>query len=164
MSKLWQRLLRQRLQVSAPPAGSGYRYWSMHIQTVNGASFAAVEEIELRMTPAGATITTASTPVIASSQYSASSAPAKTVDKGAGGTASYWRSATLTNERCTWDLGSPASPVEFAYKAPGAVLSGAAKDFTIQGTNGDPLAGPWTDIKVVTGSPRVVAWQVVSLI
>ena len=164
MSKLWQRLLRQRLQVSAPPAGGGFRYWSMHIQAVNGASFVAVEEIELRMTPAGATITTASTPAIATSQSSASYAPARTVDQGAGGTNSYWRSATSTNERCTWDLGSPASPVEFAYKAPGAVLSGAVKNFTIQGTNGDPLAGPWTDIKVVTNSPRTVEWRVVSLI
>ena len=161
MTKLWQRLLMQQ---SAPPVAAGFRYWSMLIHAVNGASFVAVEEIELRMTPAGATITTASTPAIATSQFSASSAPAKTVDQGAGGTNSYWRSATSTNERCTWDLGSPATPVEFAYKAPGAVLSGAVKNFTIQGTNGDPLAGPWTDIKVVTASPRTVAWQVISLI
>lgn len=162
MTKLWQRLLMQ--QQNTAPVAAGFRYWSILVQTVSGANFVGVDEIELRMTPAGATITTASTSVIATSQYSSSYAPARTVDQGAGGAAYYWRSATLTNERCTWDLGSPASPVEFAYKAAPSALSGAVRDFTIQGTNGDPLAGPWTDIKVVTASPRTAEWLVVSLL
>lgn len=165
MSKLWQRLLRQRLQVSAPPAGSGYRYWRFLIQSCNGAGSTGLEEIELRLTPGGATITV---PGMATAESSF----AQTYQKGdsvinqmsgSGIAGARWLATGNTNQWVAIDLGAPASPVELAYLPAQDAITRSPKNYVIQGSN-EGLTGPWTDVKSVTGGPRSLAWQVISLI
>lgn len=163
MSKLWQRLLRQRLQVSAPPAGSGYRYWRFLIQSCNGAGSTGLEEIELRLTPGGATITVPGMATAESSFAQAYQKGDSVINQIIGTSAARWLAVGNTNQWVAIDLGAPASPVELAYLPSQDAITRSPKNYVIQGSN-EGLTGPWTDIKPVTGGPRSLAWQVISLI
>ena len=167
MSKLWQRLLRQRLQVSAPPAGGGFRYLRFFIESCNGASSTGLEEIELRMTPGGATIT-------APGMATAESSFAQTYQKGnsvinqingSGIAGARWLATGNVNQWVTIDLGYEASPVELAYLPAQDAITRSPKAFRIQKNNISALpSAPWADIKSSTTGPRSLAWQVISLI
>ena len=61
MSKLWQRLLRQRMQVSAPPA-SGYRYFRFTVDT-GKTRYLVLREVSLALSVGGENILTPATPV-----------------------------------------------------------------------------------------------------
>ena len=165
MSKLWQRLLRQRLQVSAPPAGSGYRYWRFFIQTCNGAGSTGLEEIELRMMPGGATITVPGMPATESSFAQPFQKGGSVIDQvtGSGISSARWLATGNVNQWVAFDLGAPASPVELAYLPSQDAITRSPKNYVIQGSN-EGLTGPWTDIKSSTTGPRSLAWQVISLI
>ena len=163
MSKLWQRLLRQRLQVSAPPAGSGYRYWRFLIQSCNGAGGTGLEEIELRLTPGGATITAPGMPTTESSFAQAYQKGDSVINQIIGTSAARWLAVGNTNQWVAIDLGAPASPVELAYLPAQDAITRSPKNYVIQGSNGG-FTGPWVDIKSSTTGPRSLAWQVISLI
>lgn len=163
MSKLWQRLLRQRLQVSAPPAGSGYRYWRFLIQSCNGAGGTGLEEIELRLTPGGATITVPGMATAESSFAQPYQKGDSVINQLTSGSGARWLATGNTNQWVAIDLGAPASPVELAYLPAQDAITRSPKNYIIQGSNGD-LTGPWTDIKSSTTGPRSLAWQVISLI
>lgn len=163
MSKLWQRLLRQRLQVSAPPAGSGYRYWRFLIQSCNGAGGTGLEEIELRLTPGGATITVPGMATAESSFAQAYQKGDSVINQLTGSSGARWLATGNTNQWVAIDLGAPASPVELAYLPAQDAITRSPKNYVIQGSN-EGLTGPWTAIKSVTGGPRSLAWQVISLI
>ena len=134
MSKLWQRLLRQRLQVSASPAGSGYRYWRFLIQTCNGAGSTGLEEIELRLTPGGATITAPGMPTAESSfaqTYQKGDSVINQIN-GSGIAGARWLATGNTNQWVTIDLGYEAAPVELAYLPAQDAITRSPKAFRIQ--------------------------------
>ena len=165
MIKLWQRLLMQQTAPAAPPAGSGYRYWRFLIQTCNGAGSTGLEEIELRLTPGGATITAHGMATAESSFAQAYQKGDSVINQinGSGIASARWLATSNTNQWVAIDLGAPASPVELAYLPAQDAITRSPKNYVIQGSN-EGLTGPWTDIKSSTTGPRSLAWQVISLI
>ena len=152
--------------MSAPPAGGGFRYLRFFIESCHGAGSTGLEEIELRLTPGGATITAPGMPTTESSFAEPYQKGGSVIDQRTDtATAARWLAVGNTNQWVAIDLGAPASPVELAYLPSQDAITRSPKAFRIQKNNVSALpAAPWVDIKSSTTGPRSLAWQVISLI
>ena len=152
MTQLWQMMLMQQ---SAPPAAVGYRYWRLDFAAVTAGFLASLDEVWLCESIGGPTVTTPSTPVIASSQAGAQYRPARVVD------GLYWPGgnpawASLNNsqpEFLTFDLGSPKSIAQIALYAGEYTNCKAPGTFTASGSN-VATSGPWTSVASFSGPDR----------
>ena len=166
--KLWQLLQLSQMDAAiAPPSGGAFRYLRFLIESAHGAGATGLEEIELRMTPGGATITT---PAMVATESSF----AQTYQKGdsvinqisgSGIAAARWLATGNTNQWVVIDLGDEAAPVELAYLPAQDAITRAPKAFRIQKNSVSNLpTAPWVDIVVSTTGPRSLDWQVLSLL
>ena len=166
--KLWQLLQLSQMDAAiAPPSGGAFRYLRFLIQTCNGAGATGLEEIELRLTPGGATITAPGMPTTESSFAQAFQKGDSVINQinGSGISSARWQATGNTNQWVAIDLGYEAAPVELAYLPAQDAITRSPKAFRIQKNNASALpAAPWVDIKSSTTGPRSLAWQVISLI
>ena len=152
MTKLWQRLLMQQ---SAAPAAAGYRYWRLDFAAVTAGFLASLDEVWFCTSIGGPTVTTPSTPVIASSQAGEPYGPARVVD-GLYWTGSAFAWASLNKsqpEFLTFDLGSPKSIAQIALYASEYTNCKAPGTFTASGSNAS-TSGPWTSVASFSGPDR----------
>lgn len=140
--RLWQHLMNQQ---AAAPALQSWRYWRIFIQTNDGNTGSiGIAEIELRATVGGADLTTASTPVTASTANG--SFPAINVRDNDTGT--FWISTAVTDQWVRLDLATAQQVAQVAIYPRAASLNSAPKDFIIQGSNDGTN---FTDVKSFTG-------------
>ncbi len=130
--RLWQHLVNQQAEAAA--VSKTWRYWRIFIQTNNGdASFIVLAEVQLRGTLGGADLTTPSTPALASTQGTSSTA-ANLLD---GSTSTIWAttSGSVTNQWVRFDMSTPTTLAQVAMYPQSAFLNRAPKDFIIQGSD-----------------------------
>ena len=124
-------------------AGPKYRYWAIFVVDNNGGGNIRFNEIELRQSPGGATVTTASTPVTSSGGTTVGSLT-NLVD---GNTTTPWASGAIVNNRIRLDLAGPVGVRQVAICAGNAAES-MPKNFrvegSIDGTNFD-VVGTFTE-------------------
>lgn len=120
-------------------AGPKYRYWAIFMVNNNGAANIRFNEIELRQSPGGATVTTASTPVTSTGGTTVGSLT-NLVD---GNTTTAWATGGIMNNRIRFDLADPVGVRQVAFFAGNAEAS-MPKNFrvegSIDGTNFDVVA------------------------
>lgn len=147
--RLWQHLMNQQAEAAA--LSKTWRYWRIFIQTNNGdASFITLAEVQLRDTLGGADLTTPSTPALASTQGTSSTA-ANLLD---GGTATIWAttSGSVANQWVRFDMGTPTTVAQVAMYPQSAFPNRSPKDFTIQGSDDGTT---FTDVKSFT---NITGW------
>ena len=164
--KLWQLLQLSQMDAAiAPPSGGAFRYLRFLIESAHGAGATGLEEIELRMTPGGATITTTTTVVTESSFAQIYQKGDSVVNQLTSGSNARWLATGNTNQWVVIDLGYEAAPVELAYLPAQDAITRAPKAFRIQKNSVSNLpTAPWVDIVVSTTGPRSLDWQVLSLL
>jgi hypothetical protein len=138
---------------------AAHRYWRLFVSSVVGSpNWCTIDEVELRTTPGGVTVTDAATVVTASSNYNGgSSAPAHVTDKTSG---TFWTSATGTVQPSNpcwlmFDLGAPQAVVEFSITPLSGLPDRAPNSFALQASDDGvnwppfsqiiPLQAPWTN-------------------
>lgn len=135
-------MIRDLIMVAAAtgaPAAS-YRYWRIFILNNNGdGNFIALNEIELRGSVGGADLTSATTPVAASTSHSVIYDPQYTVDNSLDATP-LWIStpSAITNQWLRYDLGTPTAIAQVAMCFNAASIAGGGaspKDLRIEGSN-----------------------------
>ena len=141
---------------AAVPAVSGFRYWRIFIASNNGGANIAMNEISLRTSLGGATVTNSVTPCASSSNFS-SFVVTNTVS---GSTADYWFGNSSANEWAAYDLLTARTLVQLAIYPHVSNITMAPNSFKVQGSNSS-LSGPWTDVQsfTATGGWAAGVWR-----
>jgi hypothetical protein len=125
-----------------------WRYWRLYITASSyPAGGVGLEEFHVSATVGGATLTSPSTPVTASS-YFASYFPAGVVDNTLSGFASQWLATAALPQWIYIDLGSAQAVAQVSLWGESSTTSASPADFMIQGS---PDTAAWTTIRTVTG-------------
>ena len=154
--KPWQMMLMMQQGAAVPVAA--YRYWRLDFAPAPAGFLTSVDELTLSTELGGGTVTTPSTPVVASSIAGAAYAAARVVDglryNSGSGTFPAWASKNPSQpEFLILDLLAVHALVQIGLWAGEYTNCKTPGTFAVSGSN-TANTGPWTQVQSFSGPAR----------